>query len=155
MWEEVRFDIDVSIIKARLKPQAVKGRRKRRPKRVGLPSGPPRRSPRLGRASERGDSNSTQRTNPETATDDSGDTFCYGENVPINSDFLDEEVIIQEEATVQEANNDGSEKYYHVNYYFTMEFDGLLAKYTFWCEDAQYSQKGSVSLPDRYDFGVQ
>jgi hypothetical protein len=53
--------------------------------------------------------------------------------------------------TPQEIHDD-AEKYFKIEYTFTMQFDGLLAKYEFWCEKAQHFEAGSVSLPS-YELG--
>ncbi len=61
---------------------------------------------------------------------------------------------IQEDADADDLEevSGSSEKFFRIEFSFTMEFDGLLAKYRFWCPDIQYSREGSIKLPDCYSF---
>ena len=144
IWEEVTFTIDMSVIRERMKPQGAKRRRQRLPKKSYHSPIPSRRSARLSAKTALVSQDSMH------LNDSSGDcdTNDKGTEAGPNQILPDET-----NETLQEV-DDGAEKYFRIEYTFTMQFDGLLARYEFYCENAEYFKAGSVSLPC-YELGGQ
>jgi hypothetical protein len=129
----------MSIIKARLKPQVIKGRKPKRAK-ASHTVGQTRRSARLNGANETTSNiDSLQPTN-SGAGSGAVDTPCR--------ETLSH--VMEAPAAQVNPDDEGSdpEKFFKIDYHFTMEFLGLIAKYEFRCEAARYSRKGSVRLPE-------
>lgn len=136
----------MSIIKTRLEPKTVKTRKPRRTKKDRQPVAPLRRSLRLSRTSAAVDRDS-QRRDGEPVGDEitSSDADITTETAPTR----------MLTSILEDTGHEDLEKYFHIKYSFVVEFVGLLAKYEFWCEDAQYLKRGTVSLPDYYDFRAE
>jgi hypothetical protein len=143
-WDEVEFIVDKALIEARLVPKI--GRRPRRSKGNKCFTGPLRRSARL------------------QVSNGSSDGLCSpGDDADIQVEsqlgFDDRPSALSLASTQdsncgsEEQNHDQRQKFFYLNYLFTMQFDGLMAKYFLECPDLGLSTEGSIKLPGNYDFG--
>ena len=146
LWVEVKFDIDMSKIGTRLQPKSVKSRKSRRKKMDRGPIPPSRRSARLN-----GTNGTAGPISGQPIDVDAIDGGIYAGSISPQNES--EQTISPAITEIPEDAADEPQQYFRVDYTFTVEFVGLLAKYRFWCKDAEYENEGNIDLPNRFQFG--